>query len=179
LVSPVTVADVALPAAVAVAVPGDAVTVYDRTAPPPVVAGAVHDTVACPFPAVAVTPVGAPGGPDGVTALEAAEAGPVPAALAAVTVNVYAVPLTRPATVAEVADPDAVAVRPPGAEVTVYPVIAEPPVAGAVHDTVAWPFPAFADIPVGAPGTVNGVTAADAAEAAEFPTALAAVTVKV
>ena len=32
----------------------------------------------------------------GVTALDGAEAGPVPAAFVAVTVNVYDVPLTRP-----------------------------------------------------------------------------------
>ena len=58
------------------------------TGPPPVEDGAVHDTVACPLPAVAVTPVGAPGGPDGVTAFEGADAAPFPATLAAVTVNV-------------------------------------------------------------------------------------------
>src|SRR6478735_5989329 len=39
----------------------------------------------------------------GVTALDAAEAGPVPTALVADTVNVYAVPLVRPVTVAVVA----------------------------------------------------------------------------
>jgi hypothetical protein len=40
---------------------------------------------------------------DGVTAFEAADAGPVPAALVAVTLNVYAVPFVRPLTVAVVA----------------------------------------------------------------------------
>ncbi len=52
--------------------------------------GAVHDTLACPSPAVADTPVGAPGtvGPVGVTALEGADSGPGPTALVAVTVNV-------------------------------------------------------------------------------------------
>ena len=39
----------------------------------------------------------------GVTAFDAAEAGPVPTALVAVTVNVYAVPLVSPLTVALVA----------------------------------------------------------------------------
>ena len=48
------------------------------------------------LPAVAATPVGASGTVEGVTAGEAAEAGPVPSALVAVTVNVYASPLTRP-----------------------------------------------------------------------------------
>jgi hypothetical protein len=39
----------------------------------------------------------------GVTALDAADAGPVPIALVAVTLNVYAVPLVSPVTVAVVA----------------------------------------------------------------------------
>jgi hypothetical protein len=38
----------------------------------------------------------------GVTAFEAAEAGPVPTAFVAVTRNVYAVPLVSPVTVADV-----------------------------------------------------------------------------
>ena len=58
--------------------------------PLPPSAGAVQDTTADPSPAVAVTPVGAPGaaGPLGVTGVEAADAGPVPMALVAVTVKV-------------------------------------------------------------------------------------------
>ena len=55
---------------------------------PPFEVGAVQVTVAWPLPAVAVTLVGAPGGAAGVTVLEAAEAGPVPAELVAVTVKV-------------------------------------------------------------------------------------------
>ncbi len=58
--------------------------------------------------------------------------------------------------------------------------MAEPPsLAGAVHDTQARVLPAVALTLVGAPGTVAGVTAAEAAEAAEVPIALAAVTVNV
>lgn len=45
--------------------------------------------------------------------------------------------------------------KPPGEDVTVYPVIAVPPLlAGAVHDTVATLLPGVADTAVGAPGTV-------------------------
>jgi hypothetical protein len=44
--------------------------------------------------------VGAPGGSAGVTPLDAAEAGPVPITLVAVTVNVYEVPRVSPTTVA-------------------------------------------------------------------------------
>jgi len=57
-------------------------------APPPVFMGAAHLTVACPLPAVAITLVGAAGGPMGLTLFEAAEGGLVPAELAAVTVKV-------------------------------------------------------------------------------------------
>jgi hypothetical protein len=73
-----------------------------------------------------------------------------------------------------------VAVKLPGEEVTVYPVMALPPSeAGAVNATLAWALPAVATGLVGAPGTVLGVTAADATDAREFPAALVATTVKV
>jgi len=55
-----------------------------------------------------------------------------------------------------------------------------PPVeAGAVKATLACALPAVATGPVGAEGTVIGVTAPDATEATEFPAALVATTVKV
>ena len=61
-----------------------------------------------------------------------------------------------------------------------YPVTAEPPVeAGALQLTVAWPSPAAALTPSGAPGTEAGVTELEAAEAGLAPAALAAVTVNV
>jgi hypothetical protein len=47
----------------------------------------------------------------------AADAGPVPAAFVAVTVNVYAVPLVNPDTVTGLPAPDPI--TPPGLEVTV------------------------------------------------------------
>ena len=130
--------------------------------------------------AVAVIPVGAPGAIGaGVTADDALEAVPVPAELVAVTVKVYAVPLVSPVTV--IGDDAPVAVRPPGEDVTVYPVIAAPPVfAGAVKLTVAPPLLPVAETPVGAPGAMAaGVTADEALEAAPVPMALVAVTVKV
>src|ERR1019366_1615803 len=111
-----------------------------------------------------------------VTAL-AGDAGEVPATLVALTVNVYAVPLVRPVSAAWVA-PVVVAVRPPGEAVTVYLVTAEPPLLlGAVQDTAAAALPGVASTPVGAPGTVLGVTTALASEAGEVPTALVAFTV--
>jgi hypothetical protein len=97
--------------------PGLAVAVYPVIGDPPVEVGALQDTVARPFPAVAETPVGAPGAVAGVTALDGDEAGPAPAPLVAVTVNVYAVPFVKPETVNGLAEP--VAVAPPGEAVTV------------------------------------------------------------
>jgi hypothetical protein len=57
-------------------------------AAPPILAGAVNVTVACPLAATADTLVGAPGVVAGVTAEEAVEAVPVPTLFVAVTVKV-------------------------------------------------------------------------------------------
>jgi hypothetical protein len=154
-------------------------------AEPPFEPGALKVTVAWAFPGVAVTAVGAPGmvaplgGADGVAAFDGAEAGPVPTAFVAVTVNVYLTPFVKPVTVNGLAAP--VAVSPPGDAVTVYEVIADPPFdAGALNVTVAWPFPAVAAPALGAPGTVggtDGVTVFDGADAGPVPTLFVAVTV--
>jgi len=55
---------------------------------PPFDAGGVKNTWARALPAVALTPVGAPGVVAGVTGLEAPDGGPVPEAFVAVTVKV-------------------------------------------------------------------------------------------
>ena len=145
-------------------------------AEPPVEDGAVHDTTDWAFAfAVADTEVGAPGAVAGTTAPEAVDGEPVPAAFVAVTVNVYEVPLVRPVTVQLVVA--VVQVNEPGDEVTVYPVIAEPPEEAAVHDTVTCVLPELPDTEVGAPGTAVGVTAEDALEAEPVPRAFVAVTV--
>jgi hypothetical protein len=121
---------------------------------------------------------GAPGIVAGVTLLDAADGKPVPFAFVAVTVNVYAVPFVRPATMIGLAAP--ADVMPPGLDVTVYPVIGLPPLsAGAVKLTVARALPATAEAAVGAPGTPTGVTLLDAADAALTPMAFVAVTVNV
>ena len=62
-----------------------------------------------------VTPPASPG----ITAVVAADAGPVPPALLAVTVKVYAVPLTRPVIVTVVVGAATETVDPPGDAVTV------------------------------------------------------------
>jgi hypothetical protein len=99
--------------------------------------------------AVVFCPVG---GGSAVTELEGTEAGPVPALLVAVTVKLYEVPLVKPVTVIGGAVP--VAVKPPGDEVTVYPVMDAPPVKeGAVKLTVAWVSPGVALMAVAGPGT--------------------------
>jgi hypothetical protein len=50
---------------------------------------------------------------------------------------------------------------------------------GAVQLTAAWPSPAIALTPVGAPGTAAGVTEFDGPEAGLSPIAFVATTVKV
>jgi hypothetical protein len=86
LASPVTVIGEAVPDAVNP--PGLHVAVYEVMGDPPSLAGAMNAIAACMLPAVAVPIVGAPGTVAGVTLPEAADAGPVPSAFVAVTVNV-------------------------------------------------------------------------------------------
>jgi hypothetical protein len=57
-------------------------------AAPPFDTGAVQLTVACAFPPVALTAVGAPGTVAGVTLLDGADAAPMPTLLLALTVKV-------------------------------------------------------------------------------------------
>ena len=124
------------------------------------------------------TPVGTPGTVAGTTAPDAVDAEPVPAAFVAVTVNVYEVPFVRPVTVQLVVA--VVQVSDPGEDVTVYPVIALPPLLeGAVQETATWVDPNTPDTPVGAPGTVAGTTADDAEDAAPAPALFVAATVNV
>ena len=99
----------------------------------------------------------------------------VPAAFVAVTVNLYEVPSVSPVTVmvplpAWVRVP----VPPAGYEVAVYKVIGDPPSDdGAVNVTVAVGGPVEDTAPMpGWPGTVAGVTDADATDAAEVPGAV-------
>ncbi len=153
------------------------VTVYDVIDEPPLLTGAVKVTVACPLPAVAVPIVGASGTVEGVTELDTADAVLVPTAFVAVTVKVYVVPFVRPVMVIGDDPPEAVC---PPLDVTVYDVIAEPPLlTGAENVTTASPFPAVAVPIVGASGVVAGTTALDTAEAVLVPTAFVAVTVNV
>ena len=80
----------------------------------------------------------------------------------------------RPVTVADKLEE--VAVNPPGLDVTLYAVTAEPPLeAGASHETTTWPLPATPVTVVGAPGTVRGVIGEEA-EADELPAAVLALT---
>jgi hypothetical protein len=134
------------------------------------------------FATVPKTPVGAPGTVLGVTVDDAADAAELPAAFDATTVNVYALPFVRPLNMQErfkVFTQDVGAVT-AGDEVTVYPVIALPPLEpGALQLTVEDEFPGVAPVTVGAPGGLAGVILADAADAAEVPAAFDATTVNV
>ena len=115
--------------------------------------------------------------PKGETDADAAEATEFPAALVATTVKVYDASVAKPDTSRGELAP--IAVKFPGEDVTVYPVMPLPPVeAGAVNATLACALPAVATGLVGAPGTVLGITDPDGAEETEFPAALVATTVK-
>ena len=85
----------------------------------------MKDTEACVSPGIAVTPVGGAGiaMPGGVTGVLGAEAGLVPEAFVAVTVNVYEVPFTRPLINSEVGGNSD-----PGAGLTVMGATAGPAV---------------------------------------------------
>jgi len=114
----------------------------------------------------------------GTTAPEGADAEPVPALFVAETVNVYEVPFVSPLTVQLVVT--VVQMKDPGVEVTVYPVIALPPVdAGAIQDTTACAFPDTADTDLGTPGVVAGTTTLDASDASPPPREFVATTVNV
>jgi hypothetical protein len=147
---------------------------------PPLLTGAVQVTTEEALALdVADTPVGAPGTVAGVTVAEGRDAALLPAALVAVTVKVYGEPLVRPDTV-QLVDPVVVQTKLPGDDVTVYPVTVAPPVALAVQLTSDEPLALdVPDTPVGAPGTVAGVTELEAAEALLVPIPLAADTVNV
>jgi hypothetical protein len=158
--------------------PGEDLTVYPVMVLPPLEVGGLNATLACALPAVATGPVGASGTILGITDPDAAEGTEFPAALVATTVKVYDTFVSKPVTTRGELGP--VAVKFPGEDLTVYPVMVLPPVeVGGLNATLTCALPAVATGLVGAPGTVIGVTGADAAEATEFPTALVATTVKV
>ena len=128
--------------------------------------------------------VGADGAVAGVgtTALDAADTTDVPIAFVAFTVNVYDVPAVNPLTTVDVVKLPTVVDILPGVDVTVYPVIADPPkFVGGVHDTVADIIPAVAVPIVGAAGAVGaaGVTEFVGDEDSDIPAELVAFTVNV
>ena len=144
-----------------------------------------QETVACESPRTAVTVVGAAGVTSGVTIAPVSvpesaldTIGPEPSALVATTLNRYAVPFVSAFTTHDSAVV-VTQVLPSGDDVTVYPVIGEPPVEGANQLTVAWAFPATTARPLGAPGVVAGVTAIEARDTTELPAEFVAIAVKV
>jgi hypothetical protein len=104
---------------------------------------------------------------NGVAELLAELATDVPLAFVATAVNVYAVSFVRPVTTSGLEDP--VAVKFPGLDVTVNPVIEDPPVAFAENATDTCAFPPVTDVILGACGTVVAVTALLADDAEDVP----------
>ena len=148
---------------------------------PPLLTGGVKLTVAVALPLVAVAPVGAPGTVAGVTLFDGADAMLDPTAFVAITVKVYAVPLSNPVMLCVVVVLPALLSTPPaGFEVTVYPVMALPPLlTGAVKLTLACAFPAVAVAPVGGRGAPTGVTAFDGSDGGPVPAIFVATAVNV
>ena len=152
MVKPVTVIGEVVPTAVAP--PGEAVTVYDVAGVPESAPDTAKFTVAWASPAIANTPVmlrrcpvGVPNTPvgmrrigsgtTGTTELDGRDARPSPTALVATTVNVYGVPFDNPDTTQLNGPVVHEHANPPGDDVTVYPVIVEPPsLTGATQLTV-------------------------------------------
>ena len=156
-------------------------------ATPPLLSGAVKETVAAPAVETdADTDVGVFGTVAGIAALDAADAEELKSPLFAVALNVYGVPFVKPVTTQLVALEDAwqgvpTALLLASYAVIVYVEIAGPPVALPVTGlkvTVAWVLPRTAFTPVGASGAPAGVTEADVA-AADVPVELPAVTLNV
>jgi len=151
------------------------------TEAPPLLTGAIQETVVEPFwNDVPVTPVGAPGTVAGVTEPEATEGSDEPISFEATTVNVYAVPLVRPAIVHD--NSTVSHITTPSPLVITYPVTGEPPVeAGANHDNVIVESPETPMTLVGANGTVASAPATTGADtvAAEEPTPLVTTTLNV
>lgn len=136
----------------------------------------VKPTPAFPVGVTELTNTGAIFG-SGITAFEVLEELDVPIPFVAITVNVYSTPLVKPVTTIGLCDPEAVA--PPGDAVTVYEVISAPFAPAPVNAIVARESPGVAVTEDGAVGKPAGVTADDAAEAADLPTEFTATTANV
>jgi hypothetical protein len=145
--------------------------------------GGVKVTVAVSSPTLTLRDVGAPGTVAAFTAIDAVEVSEIPIALLAVATYLYSVPFVKPVTVQLVAGAFTVQLAfgdsglpEVSSAVTVYEVIAEPPLSsGAVNETTADAFAVVAVSPVGGPGILAGVTADDAAESVDVPEAFVAV----
>lgn len=158
---------------------------------PPGVEIAVNETIGSPLeapafqltitsrsPRTAVTLAGDEGTPAGFMEALSGDGNESPTAFVATTVIMYVTPFVRPEIVQLVLT--AVQSLPPGVAVARYPVIAEPPSdVGAFHEIKASPSPRIAVTPVGGIDSAAGVTALDADEKTEAPTALKALTVNV
>lgn len=153
------------------------VTVYEVISAPPSETGSDQDTVTEPLATALIsTSDGADGTVDGTIGADTSEAAPSPDAFTAATVKLYEEPFVRRTT--EQGDTALSHTTSPAALRTTNFEIAAPPVFdGAVQDTTDWAFAApVATTEMGAPGTVEGTTEADAEEAEPVPDTFVAVT---
>ncbi len=147
---------------------------------PPLLVGAAQVTTADTLRGLADTDSGTEDTVPARSDAEATDADPAPTMFVARTVNVYRAPLVRPATVHVSAGATAAQVSPPGDAVTVYPVMAVPPVlVGASQLTTADPISALAVTVRGTEGTAHTVTGDDATDTGPAPAPFVARAVKV
>jgi hypothetical protein len=164
-------------------VPISAWAMYPVIGAPPsfVAATAVHERVIVLFVEVGVPmSAGAARGADaGTTVTDGADAALVPRPFVALTVNLYGVPLVSPLTVQTSVLVVGEQVLPVGVLVTTYLMIAVPLAGGADQLTFTAAFSEVTLIPVGAPGTVEGMAEFDAVDVGPVPFTLAALTLNV
>lgn len=127
---------------------------------------AFHVTTTDALPTAPTTFVGASGTVIGVTGPDAEDAGELPNALVATTVNVYCWPFVRPVTT-QVSAPEVVQALPPGEAVTRYPVTGRPLSSAAFQLTEAELAPLTPTMLVGAAGAEAGAVGVVHADRAE------------
>jgi hypothetical protein len=148
----------------------------------PPVNGGTKVTRMFPVPATTVGFAGAAGTAFGTTDTDGTDGRPSPLAFVANTVHVYVEPFVNTVTMIGDAEPVTVDGVPPSDDVQVaeYPVIGEPPSAGATKPTVIVVSPATTVGCAGGSGTAcNTTTGADAGDTAPSPFAFDANTVHV
>src|SRR5260221_6484613 len=147
----------------------------------PPVAGVTNATEIGGLRWVRVGIAGALGTVAGTADAEAFDAVPLPTAFVANTVQVYVLPFVSDATTIGEPPPVFDPAAPPSLDVqlTVYPVMRDPPLAAATNATEIEPMPRVRVGTAGVPGTVAGTAVAEVDDGCPSPTAFVANTSQV